>query len=157
MEKCPSTRPTPLHVRSVGSFLLNRTSTIGTCSSSPWIEAAVGNFPSRWTITTRCSQAEVVVLRPEANCANSFINSSVITQFENPRVFSEGKSEGSGNKAEKRWDISVPHSMVSVSRAGRDDGWNTTDGSLCSRRSSLTSVRGSTRSSTNGVTTDGDL
>ena len=57
----------------------------------------------------------------------------VITQFENMRVLSEGKAEGSGSKAEKGWDMSVSRSMVSISRAGKDDGWNAIDGSLCTR------------------------
>ena len=78
----------------------------------------------------------MVFLRLEENRFNSSINSSVIKQSKNLRVFSEGKSEGSGNKAEKRWDMSVSHLMVSILRAGRDDGWNTTEGSLCARRSS---------------------
>ena len=42
--------------------------------------------------------------------------------------------------------------LNSVSRAGKDDGWNTTEGSLCTRRSSLISVRGSTENSMEGGT-----
>ena len=142
-----STRLTPLYVRSVGSFLPYRTSTIGTCFSSLSIDAGVGTFTPRWTITIRCNQAEVVFLRLEVNCVNSSINSSVMAQSKSPRVFSEGKSEGFGNKVEKRSDISVSHSMVSVSRAGKDDEWNIADGSMCARRSSRTLVRGSTENS----------
>ena len=92
----------------------------------------------------------VVFLWLEANRVNSPINSSVITQFENMRVLSEGKAEGSGRKAEKGWDMSVSRSMVSISRAGKDDGWNAIDGSLCTRRCSSTSVRESTGSSVKG-------
>ena len=44
-------------------------------------------------------------------------------QSKNPRVFSEGKNEGFGNKAEKRLDmlVFVTASKVNASRAGKDD------------------------------------
>ena len=72
----------------------------------------------------------------EANCVNSPMNSSVTTQSKNPRVFSEGKNEGSGNKAEKRGDTSVMDLRASVLRTGNDDGSNVTGGLLFVRRSS---------------------
>ena len=78
------------------------------------------------------SQTEIVFLRPQANRVSSAAKPSVIMQSKNLRVFSEGKNEGSGNKAEKRLDTSASHWTVSVSRAGKDDGSNM-DGSLWTR------------------------
>ena len=57
----------------------------------------------------------------EANRVNSSINSAVIKHSKNLRIFSEGKSEGSDNKIEKRRDTPVTHLRVSASRAGKDD------------------------------------
>ena len=69
-------------------------------------------------MTTRSNQAEVVFLRSKANCASSFINSSVRTQSTNARIFSVGETEGFNNKAEWRSDKSVSRSTVNVSRGG---------------------------------------
>ena len=74
-----------------------------------------------------------MVLRLEAKRVSSSINILVVSQSKNPRVFNEGKSEGSGNKAEKRWDVLVLHLMVSVSRAGKYDGRDAGYGRLCAR------------------------
>lgn len=57
-------------------------------------------------------------------------------------------------KAEKRRDKSVLYSTASVSRAGKDDGWNTMDWSLAARRSSRILVRGSTGNSAKGIPGD---
>ena len=118
--------PGTLHVRSAGRLSPIRTSTIITLSPSLRIDTLLGTFLSQWTIRTRCNQAEVVFLRSEANRANPAINPSVIAQFKNPRVFSDGKIEGFGNKVEKRSDMFPLYWMVSVSRAGKDDGFNAT-------------------------------
>ena len=145
-----STRPTPLHVRSAGRFLPNRASTTDTCLSSLRIEAALGSSPPRRTITTRCSQVEAVFLRSEANRVNSSIKSSVMTQSKNPRIFSEGKREGSDNSGEKRRDTPVRRARVRALRAGKDDGSNVMGSMVSTKRSSRMLARGSTENSANG-------
>ena len=111
----------------------NRVSTIGPWSSSFRIEAAVGNFPSRWVITT-LNGAEVV-LRPEANRDNSFITPPVVMQSKNSSASSQGKHGRLGSKVEKRWDTSVSVSplMVSVWREGKNDGGSAMGGLLSTR------------------------
>ena len=72
------------------------------------------------TMTTRCSGAEVMFLRLEANYANSAIKPSVITQSTNARVFSEGV--GSGDTVERGRLLALL--MTSTSRDGNDDRWS---------------------------------
>lgn len=72
----------------------------------------------------------------EVNSVNSSINSFVITQSENPRVFNEGRDKGSGNRAEKRWDTPVTSVRVTVLRVGNHDGSKIMGGSLRTRWSS---------------------
>ena len=159
MEKRPSTYPLPLHVRSAGSFVPNRTLTIGTCVLSSRIEVPVGKFPPWPTITTRYTRAEVVFLRSAANCVSCSIKSLVIMQSKNARVFSEDEDEGFESKGERRYDKSVSHSTASVSRTGKDDGWNTRglrkgrsrSDVRCLRRNSRTLVRESRENSAKGT------
>ena len=113
--------------------LANRVSTIGPWSSSFRIEAAVGNFPSRWVIIT-LNGAEVV-LRLEANRVNSIITPPVTMQSKNSSASSQGKHGRLGSKVEKRWDTSVSLSplMVSVWRKGKNDGGSAMGGLLSTR------------------------
>ena len=68
-----------------------------------------------------CSQAEVVLLRVEENRVSSSINSSVMMQSRNVRVFNEGEDDGFENKAERSRDKSASRSMMSTSRTGKKD------------------------------------
>ena len=71
-------------------------------------------------------------MRSEANRVSSFMNTSVIGQFKNARVLSEGEDEGCENKGENRgesWggvNASMVHLTTSTLRAGKDDGPNIT-------------------------------
>jgi len=53
------------------------------------------------------------------------MKSSVMTQFKNARVFSDGKAEWFGNRVERKFNTSVSHSTARVSREGKDEGLNT--------------------------------
>ena len=81
----------------------------------------LGSIPSRWVMKTRCNRAEVVFLRSKANLVSSFMNPSVRTQSINARVFNEGEAGGFDNKAERKCNKSVLHSIINVLRAGKDD------------------------------------
>ena len=66
--------PDPLRDRSFGSSSPSITSTTGTYFLSLAIEATLGSLLfDKLTMTTRRSEAEVVSLRLEVDCANSAI------------------------------------------------------------------------------------
>jgi len=60
-----------------------------------------------------------VLLRLEANCVNSSINSSERSQSKKARVFSEGEDEGFDSRAERTYDVLMSHPMASASREGK--------------------------------------
>jgi len=159
LEKGPPGRSTLHHIRSIGSSVPNRTSTTATWFPSPRIEGALGKSPSWSMITTRCNQAEVVLLRSEANRVRSSIKDSVMKQSKNARVLREGEAEGFDSKVERRPDKSASYSTESASRAGKDDGWNSREsgtdrsrsGRRCLRRNSRMLVRESRGNSTKGI------
>ena len=114
------------------------------------MEARLGCFPFELTKTARYNRADAVFLRLKANCVNSSMKSSVISQSRNARVFSEGEEDGFENKMEKRCATLVSQSTASVSRAGKNGGWNTVGlrgngvrpDLRCTRRSSRILVKG---------------
>ena len=120
--------------KSVGNSHPSITSTTGTCFLSRSIDATLGSLSSEPTTTTRCSEADLVFLRLEANCANSSIKSSVIMQFRNASVFGMGEDLGLGNRVERARDTSVLSLMTSTSREGKDG--REMDGMWCSRYNS---------------------
>ena len=73
----------------------------------------------------RCNQVEAVFLRLEANCISASIKSGDRLQFKNASVFNEGRDEGFDNKVERSCGIEASQSTVNVSRAGKNDGGNT--------------------------------
>jgi hypothetical protein len=93
-------------------FVEIRTSTTGTLSLSLRIEAMPGDFPFRWRMATQWGRAKVVSLRSEANRISSSINSSVIMQSKNVRVFNESEDDGFEIKAERRRDKLVSHQQI---------------------------------------------
>ena len=112
--------PVPHRVRSPGSSAAIRTSKTGPCSSSLRTEPILGDLLSEWAMTMRCSHAEAVFSRSEANRASPSIKSSKISQLRNARVLSEGEAEGLDSKGERRRDKSDSWPMVNVSMAGKD-------------------------------------
>ena len=87
------------------------------------------------------------------------MKTSVSGQSRNAMVFSDGQDEGLDHRGGKMCDMEVPRAMASVSRAGKNDGWNagneivpsTHGGKLWVTLSSRTLARGSKGNSAKGI------